>query len=83
MDGAYPPGVEGWMVDNYFGDSEEPPRSCENCMYFEEKTCGYVCGILEAEMSTEELEAMSDEEYMAKLGKQPDDYCDDHEFWED
>ena len=79
MDGSYPPGVYGWMLD----DLDEPPRSCENCMYYEEMTCGYICGVLEAEYTTEELESMSDEEYMAKFGKDPDDYCNDHEFWED
>lgn len=85
FEGAYPPGVEGWMLDQYFGDGdyEEPDRYCENCMYYEEKTCGMICGVLEAEYSTEELEAMSDKEYMEKFGKEPDDYCDDHEFWED
>lgn len=82
MDGAYPPGVEGWMLDEYFGDNE-PPRSCENCMYFEERTCGMICGVLEAECSDTELGDMSDEEYMKRFGKSPDDYCNDHEFWED
>lgn len=64
-------------------DPWEPPRNCENCMFYEERTCGYICGVLEAEFSSEELEAMSDEEYMQKFGKKPDDYCNDHEFWED
>ena len=82
FDGAYPPGVEGWMIDQYFGDGE-PDRYCENCMYYEERTCGYICGVMEAEYTAEELEAMSDEEYMAKFGKEPDDYCNEHEFWED
>lgn len=64
-------------------DPVEPPRNCENCMFYEERTCGYICGVLEAEFSSEELEAMSNEEYMQKFGKKPDDYCNDHEFWED
>ena len=85
MDGSYPPGVSGWMIDDYFDgiDPVEPPRSCENCTYYEERTCGHICGMLEAEHSREELEAMSDEEYMQKFGKDPDDCCEDHEFWED
>lgn len=33
MDGSYPPGVEGWMIDQYEGvDPVEPPRTCENCI---------------------------------------------------
>jgi hypothetical protein len=85
MDGSYPPGVEGWMIDDYFGDGEyeEPDRYCKNCMYYEERTCGMICGVLEAEYSETALGDMSDEEYMAKFGKQPDDCCNDHEFWED
>ena len=84
MDGSYPPGVEGWMIDKYEGvDPVEPPRTCENCTFYEERTCGYICGLAEAEYSAEELEAMTDEEYMQKFGKQPDGYCYDHEFWED
>ena len=81
FDGAYPPGVEGWMLD--YLDPAEPPRNCENCMYYEERTCGYICGVKEAEYTAEELDSMSDEEYMGKFGTNPDDYCDDHEFWED
>lgn len=85
FDGSYPPGVSGWMIDAYFDsiDPEEPPRMCENCTFYEERTCGYICSILEAEYSADDLEAMSDEEYMEKFGKEPDDVCEDHEFWED
>ena len=86
FDGAYPPGVTGKMIDDFF-DPVEPPRNCENCSFYDLHTCGGICGILEAEYeaehSKEELEAMSDEEYMQKFGKKPDDYCNDHEFWED
>lgn len=83
MDGSYPPGVEGWMLDRYFFDENEPDRYCENCMYYEERTCGMICGVLEAEYSETALGEMTDEEYMEKFGKQPDDCCPDHEFWED
>lgn len=48
FDGSYPPGADGWMLDDY-PDPAEPPRSCENCMYYEERTCGMICGVLEAE----------------------------------
>jgi len=82
FDGSYPPGADGWMLDDY-PDPAEPPRSCENCMYYEERTCGMICGVLEAEYSETALGDMTDEEYMEKFGKQPDDYCDEHEFWED
>jgi len=64
-------------------DPAEPPRNCENCMFFEERTCGSICGVLEAAYTGEELEAMTDAEYMRKFGKKPDDYCHNHEFWED
>ena len=85
MDGAYPPGVDGWMIDQYFGegDYEEPDRCCENCMYYEERTCGMICGVLEAECSDTELGDLTDDEYMERFGKQPYDYCNDHEYWED
>lgn len=82
FDGSYPPGVTGEMLDAYFGD-DEPDRNCRNCMFYEERTCGYICGILEAECSETALGDMTDEEYMKKFGKEPDDCCVDHEFWED
>lgn len=83
--GNYPPGCSGDMLEAYWEsvDNSEPPRSCENCMYYEETRFGHICGVLEAEYSGEELEAMTDDEYIRKLGKKPDDYCHDHEFWED
>ena len=61
----------------------EEPRCCENCMFYEERTCGMICGVLEAEFSETAIGDMSDEEYMKRFCKQPDDYCNDHEFWED
>ena len=81
MDGAYPPGVDGWMLDDF--DDGRPDGCCENCVYYEERTCGYICSILEAECSDTELGDLTDEEYMERFGKQPDDYCNDHEYWED
>ena len=83
MDGAYPPGISGWMLDAYFGDDGAPDRCCENCAYYEERTCGMICSVLEAECSDTELGDMTDEEYMERFGKEPDDCCEDHEFWED
>lgn len=64
-------------------DPAEPPMNCENCMFYEERPYGYVCGILEAEFTTSELDAMSDEEKKNKFSKKADDYCHDHELWED
>lgn len=61
----------------------EPPRSCSNCMFYEERTCGMVCGILESEYSDTAIGDMTDEDYMNAVGKDPDDCCPDHEFWED
>ena len=69
------------MLD--FLDPAEPPECCETCTFYEERTCVYICSILEAECSDTELGDMSDEEYMKRFGKDPDDYCDDYECWED
>ena len=81
FDGSYPPGVEGWMLDDY--EREEPPENCVDCAYYEERNCGFICSILEAEYTSEELEAMSEEEYAEKFGKDPYDHCNDFERWED
>lgn len=82
MDGSYPPGVYGWMLDDFF-DRDEPPETCETCMFYEERTCGYICSIAEAEFTGEELGAMTDNDYMQKFGRSPDDHCYDYERWED
>ena len=82
FDGAYPPGVTGKMIDDLF-DAVEPPETCEYCMFYEERTCGYICSVLEAEYTAEQLEVMSDTEYMQKFGKKPDDCCKDFKRWED
>ena len=42
-----------------------------------------ICSVLEADCSETALGEMTDKEYMEKFGKQPDDYCEDHKFWED
>ena len=75
MDGAYPPGVEGWMLDSYFGedDPEEPPRCCDNCEYFFNGSCT----VAEADLTQEQIDAMSDEEYTELVSREPDDYCDE------
>lgn len=80
-DGAYPPGVTGTMIDEL--ECAEPPETCETCMFYEERTCGYICSILEAGYEEKELKEMSDTEYMQKFGKKPDDRCKDYERWED
>ena len=83
--GNYPPGVTGKMIDEYYDriDPVEPPMNCGNCTYYEERTCGMICSVLEADCSETALGEMTDKEYMEKFGKQPDDYCEDHKFWED
>lgn len=78
FEGAYPPGVTGKMCDPV-----EPPESCFNCTFYEERTCGYICSLLEAEFTAEELEAMTDEEYMSRFSKEADDHCNDYKRWED
>ena len=82
FDGAYPPGVEGWMLDDS-PDPAEPPENCRYCMFYEERTCGYICSLLEAECSETALGDMTDEEYMKKFGKDADDYCNNFERWEE
>ena len=79
-EGAYPPGVYGLMLDD--GENEIEP-SCLTCRYYEERTCGQICRLIEDKYSVDELDQMSDCEYMAKLGKSHDDYCDNYEFEED
>jgi len=83
FDGAYPPGVYGKMLDDYFGDPAEPPEECIDCTFYEERKCGYICGVLEAEYTAEELDAMTDEEYRQKFCKEPHDGCADFERWEE
>ena len=82
FEGAYPPGVTGKMIDDTF-EPVEPPESCFSCMFYEERTCGCVCSVIEAEYTAEELDAMTDEEYMKRFSKYPDDYCKDYKRWED
>lgn len=81
FDGAYPPGVEGWMIDDYFDsiDPAEPPRECENCEYWFNGSCT----MAEADYSAEEIEAMSDDEYTQLVSRDPDDCCEEHRFRED
>jgi len=76
MDGSYPPGVYGWMLDD---DPAEPPRMCENCEYWFNGSCT----LAEAGYTAEEIDAMSDDEYTQLVSRDPDDYCDDHRFMED
>ena len=85
FDGAYPPGVTGDMIDEYFRETDpaEPPEVCQYCTFYEERTCGCICSVLEADYSETALGDMSDDEYMQKFGKKPDDTCDDFERWEE
>ena len=69
---------DDYLFDLFY-EAEEPQRNCENCRFYYDG----ICGILEDECSQAELEVMSDEEYKERFGKEPDDYCDEHEFWED
>ena len=81
FEGAYPPGITGEMID--FIDPVEYPEECATCTYFEERTCGQICSLAEGEYSAEELEAMTDDEYMTNFGKKPDDCCNEYIRWED
>ena len=86
FEGAYPPGVNGRMIDEYFGDCE-PDRCCDNCRYYEERTCGMICSLAEAawcdEHTVADLDSMSDDEYIKLFVKDKEDTCEDHIFWED
>lgn len=84
FDGAYPPGVEGWMIDRYFGEDEDGEyRACENCQHYQECPAGWICGVLEVEYEndhgTEGLKALSCDDYIRLFSKDPDEYCDDWE----
>ena len=71
----YPPGVTGKMIDRL--ECIEPPETCENCKFYEERTCGYICSLLEAEYLPKELNAMNDEQYMSLFSKDKDDSCNE------
>ena len=82
FDGAYPPGVEGWMLD-FLDEDDFDYRACTNCQHYQECPAGMICGVLEVEYEndhgTEELKSLSCEDYLEMFGKEPDDYCDDWE----
>lgn len=82
MDGAYPPEFTRREID-----ALEYPEHCETCMFYEERTCGMICSILETEYENSHedgaLDKLTDDEYMQKFGKDPDDHCNDYEQWED
>ena len=70
------------MTRDELYDPAEPPECCELCEYYESSKVGYVCGILMAEYSEEELKAMSKGEFMKRFCKDPEDSCDDFSRWE-
>lgn len=62
------------------GEDREPKDCCETCNYYRFQRCGYVCQTLYDEVEQDELDAMSDDEFMQKFGKEPDDACDMYEM---
>ena len=78
FEGAYPPGVTGKMIDDYFHD-RDLDRCCENCENYFNGTCN----LADRGLSAEEIDAMSDDEYTELVERQPDDSCDDHEWREE
>lgn len=86
FDGAYPPGVTGKMIDEML-DPVEFPECCMTCTFYEDRTCGNICSLLETAYENAHeagaLDKLTDDEYMQKFGKKPDDYCTDYERWED
>lgn len=77
MEGAYPPGVTGKMIDML--ECSEPERECQNCHYYFHGTCD----IADRGLTAEDIEALTDDEYTELVERDPDDSCIDHEFREE
>lgn len=67
FEGAYPPGVTGKMIDEYFGEGLPDP-CCNNCVFYDGDSC-------------ERLWNNGDPEYYIpeRDDREPEDYCDDWE----
>ena len=71
MDGSYPPGITGKMVDDYFGDGDAW-QCCGNCWHYDGDRCT-------------KLWNNHDEDYYLpeRDDKDPQDICDDYEYNEE
>lgn len=70
MDGSYPPGVTGDMIDEYFGEgkyAKDEDYCCGNCIHYSGIYCTKNWNNLDEAYKTDEDE------------KEPEDYCDDYE----
>ena len=74
FEGAYPPGVTGKMIDDYFGENDK--RCCWNCTAYNGEYCTKEWDDYDESYKVEERDL-----------KDPDDFCDDwdlnEEYWED
>lgn len=70
MDGSYPPGVAGYMLDDYFRDDVE--ESCSTCSHYDGDRCM-------------KLWNNADEDYYVpeRDDRDPEDYCEDYEYNEE
>lgn len=66
------------LYDICFG-TDSPDPCCELCRHY----YGGTCDIAEHPFSAEEIEAMTNEEYLELVEKDPDDCCDDFTIKED
>jgi len=67
MDGSYPPGVSGWMIDDYFEGLDNEP-CCDNCREYDGDRCMKHWNNLDPAYYIPERD-----------DKEPCDYCEDWE----
>ena len=60
-------------------ETDEPERCCENCQYYGQYD-DKCCSRLWDKLSKAEEDQMLAEDDLSPVMKDPDDYCDDHEF---
>ena len=68
------------MYDQYYGVNE-PERCCENCIHYG-VYADKCCSRLWDNLTKEEEDQMLAEDDLSPVMKDPDDYCDNHEFHE-
>ena len=75
----YPAGVTDEMIDRYFGEGD---ACCKSCQYYRSSDCS--CALkeeaLENDLTAEELEDMTQNEYYKAISTAEDDYCDEFEY---
>ena len=72
FEGAYPPGVTGRMIDDYFGDNrKEAVPACANCIHYDCRYCS----------CTKEWNNLDESYYIPGRDDVDENHvCDDYEF---